>query len=136
MYAYPVIHHPPVYLVNLIGADIHLPVVFVRIKRFEFEKVNLYVVLFHHQVSLKIGTAEFAEAKHVHIKITCNLLIVHGQLGADGFEEHTAGVEYYFLTPLPVGHLPQGEYLANKFCTSFQVSSYCCHIFILVAYAH
>ena len=67
---------------DVVGADVHLPVVFQGVEGFELKEVDLDVVFFDHKVALKVGVACGLEAQLVEVKVLRDGFIAHGQFGA------------------------------------------------------
>lgn len=69
--------------VDIIGTDINLPVILLRVQCFKLEEMDLDIVFFHHQVAIVVA-AELHKAQFVDIEIARNGLVAHGEFGVDG----------------------------------------------------
>lgn len=70
-------------LVNGVGTDVYLAIVFQRVQVGVLEKVNLDLVEPDHQVPGIIGAAKEAEAELIDVVGFCSGFVPHGELGMD-----------------------------------------------------
>ena len=70
-------------ILDVVGSDIDLPIVFLGVEAFKLKKVNLDVVFLYHQIALEVGTAKFRETQLVQVKVPGPDLVAHGEFGMD-----------------------------------------------------